>query len=103
MTLGWKVFVEFQDVITRVLASSPIAYWLLSEVSGTVADDATDTTAHDGAYSSGIALGAVATVNDDVAPTFSSDTVNVMNATFAAAFDGTELTVATLLRRLAWL
>lgn len=82
----------------KVLGISPanlIAYWPLSETSGTTADNAEGTAARDGTYSAGITLNAATFTSGTPAPSADgNDHINIYSDSYRDAFPALEGTKA---------
>lgn len=89
LTLLWR-----RDYSKRVLDTGPIAFWPLWEASGSVAQDISGK-GRDGAYT-GPTLGQQGIGDGNTCPLFdgTNDRTNIHSASFAAAFDGAQGTLA---------
>lgn len=90
--------IAYIDKVLAIQPASLIAYWPLREASGTNAENVEGTVARDGTYNSAVEGWPVAPGigDENTAPDFdgSNDTINIGTASFRAAFDGDEGTVA---------
>jgi len=87
---------SYIDKVVGLCGANLIAYWPLSEASGTVADNYEGTAARDGAYT-GVTLGQTGIGDGLTCPRFDGavgDRVNVYSNSLNTAFDGAEGTIA---------
>lgn len=79
-----------QTYVQRVIATGPIAYWILGESAGATAVDQINSPAQDGTYT-GVTLGQTGIGDGNTSPFFdgANDSVDVFTAALTAAFNGT--------------
>ena len=90
---------DYSDKVLSIARPNLVAYWPLSEKTGTNADNLEGTAARDGTYANDVAtMGTSAGIGDGrTAPVFtaaSGDFVDIYSVSLNAAFDGTEGTVS---------
>jgi len=89
--------VPYRDKVLTIESANLIAYWPLTETSGTTADNYEGTAARDGTYLRDVStMGTVTGIGDgNTAPDFdgTNDGVAVYSASLAGAFNGDELTI----------